>query len=195
MRKKITRPANKLGKASQLRIIGGQWRSRRLPVASVPGLRPTPDRVRETLFNWLQMKVPGARCLDLFAGSGALGFEAASRGAADVVLIEKHPAAFKQLCSNIEFLNAADQVQSLHTDAVAFLQTTPQPFDVIFLDPPFHQDWLNQVMALILQHNLLSAGGMIYLEYEPTLNPDFSVWGMQIYREMKAGQVVSVLLS
>jgi 16S rRNA (guanine966-N2)-methyltransferase len=190
---KPNRPANKKGAASQLRIIGGQWRSRRLPVASVPGLRPTPDRVRETLFNWLQQQVPGARCLDLFAGSGALGFEALSREAAEVVLVEKHAAAFAQLQVNAGILQAI-RAELVNRDALDYLMTQPQPFDLIFLDPPFRKGFIDQVMALILGQGLLKTDGLIYLEYEAGLIPDFSQWGMQPRRETTAGQVVSVLL-
>ena len=199
-RKKPNRPtakapskASRTGKASQLRIIGGEWRSRRLPIASVPGLRPTPDRVRETLFNWLQMTVPGARCLDLFAGSGALGFEARSRGAATVVMVEKHPAAFAQLQANRTTLQA-DGIELLHTDGLAFLQTAPEPFDLIFLDPPFRQGLVAETLRLIREHHLLSEGGALYLEYEAELEPDFAVYGLEVMRQTTAGQVVSVLL-
>ena len=199
-RKKPSRPAAKAspkatraGKASQLRIIGGEWRSRRLPIASVPGLRPTPDRVRETLFNWLQITVPGARCLDLFAGSGALGFEALSRGAATVVMVEKHPAAFAQLQANRTTLQA-DDIELLHTDGLAFLQTSPKPFDLIFLDPPFRQGLVSEALQLIREHNLLSEGGVVYLEYEAELEPDLAIYELEVFRQTTAGQVMSVLL-
>lgn len=203
-RKKPNRPAVKVspkaspkvtgaGKASQLRIIGGEWRSRRLPIASVPGLRPTPDRVRETLFNWLQMTVPGARCLDLFAGSGALGFEARSRGAAEVVMVEKHPVAFVQLQVNRTTLQAAG-IELLHADGLAFLQTGPEPFDLILLDPPFRQDLVAETLRLIRDYGLLSAEGVVYLEYEAELAPNFAVYDLEVFRQTTAGQVVSVLL-
>lgn len=179
--------------SSQLRIIGGQWRSRRLPVASVPGLRPTPDRVRETLFNWLQSDVVGARCLDLFAGSGALGFEALSREAAQVVLVEQHPVAFSQLQANVDALKA-ERVELINQDALVYLQSGIEPFDLIFLDPPFRKGFVDEVMALILANGLLKPDGVIYLEYEAEFEPDFSQWGMTLRRETTAGQVVSVLL-
>lgn len=188
-------PASKgrKGAASQLRIIGGQWRSRRLPIASVPGLRPTPDRLRETLFNWLQSIVPGARCLDLFAGSGALGFEALSREAADVVLVEKHPAAFAQLQANVAQLQA-ERAELINRDALLYLKSGVEPFDLIFLDPPFRKGFVDEVMALIIEHSLLKPDGMIYLEYEAEFEPDFSQWQMEVHRQTTAGQVVSVLL-
>lgn len=179
--------------AGQLRIIGGQWRSRCLPVAAVPGLRPTPGRVRETLFNWLQFDVAGARCLDLFAGSGALGFEALSREAAHVVLVEKHPAAFQQLQANVDALKAVC-TELVNQDALVYLEGASEPFDLIFLDPPFRQGFVDEVMAMVLSHSLLKTDGMIYLEYESEFEPDFSQWQMEPYRQTTAGQVVSVLL-
>lgn len=159
----------------------------------MPGLRPTPDRVRETLFNWLQFDVPGARCLDLFAGSGALGFEALSREAARVVLVEKHVTAFAQLKANAEVLKA-ERAELVNQDALIYLQSGVEPFDLIFLDPPFRKGFVDEVMALIVANGLLKSDGMIYLEYESEFVPDFSQWGMASRRETKAGQVVSVLL-
>ena len=110
----------------KLRIIAGEWRSRQLPVLDLPGLRPTTDRVRETLFNWLQNDVPGARCLDLFAGSGALGFEAASRGAASVTLLEMQPAAANQLAANMQLLQAQN-MQLIRADALGWLEQKHLP--------------------------------------------------------------------
>lgn len=190
---KSTAKTPKAGQANQLRIIGGEWRSRRLPIASVPGLRPTPDRVRETLFNWLQMEIPGARCLDLFAGSGALGFEARSRGAGEVIMVEKHLTAFAQLQANSATLQASG-IELLHTDGLAFLATKPSPFDVIFLDPPFRQSLVEKTLQQIYQHQLLQSEGMIYLEYEIGLEPDFEAYGLKVLRDTNAGEVVSVLL-
>lgn len=199
-RKKPNRPAanssagaGRAGKASQLRIIGGEWRSRRLPIASVPGLRPTPDRVRETLFNWLQMTVPGARCLDLFAGSGALGFEALSRGAREVVMVEKHPAAFAQLQANSATLQAT-ALELAHTDGLAFLQAQPEPFDLIFLDPPFRQGLVAEALQSIHQRQLIRPEGMIYLEYEAGLEPEFMAYKLEPVRHTQAGEVSAVLL-
>ncbi len=170
-----------------------------MPVVSVPGLRPTPDRVRETLFNWLQFQVPGARCLDLFAGSGALGLEALSREAAEVVFIEQHPAAFAQLQSNLQTLTAHGAVLR-HTDAFRYLQHETQPFDVIFLDPPFRQGLAEQALALVIERQLLQTDGLVYLEFEAEAalaslpSVDFARFGLQIRRETRAGQVVSLLL-
>ena len=124
------------GPPGRLRIVGGEWRGRRLPVLDQPGLRPTPDRVRETLFNWLAPLITGARCLDLFAGSGALGFEAASRGAGRVVMIEKSANVVRVLRENRLLLDAR-QVEVIHADAGPWLAGQAEPFDLVFLDPPF----------------------------------------------------------
>jgi len=148
---------------NRLRIIGGQWRSRFLPFPDVEGLRPTTDRVRETLFNWLQPVVHGAAVLDVFAGSGALGFEALSRGAGSLTLIEKNPQAAKQLMENIQTLKSAD-AQVKQTDALHFLAQQQTPFDLIFLDPPFSKGLLPECIALIESNNLLADNGWIYIE-------------------------------
>ena len=182
------------GKPNQLRIIGGQWRSRRLPIADVPGLRPTPDRVRETLFNWLQMTVPGARCLDLFAGSGALGFEALSREAAQVVLVEKHPVAFRQLQANAATLKA-ERAVLIPADAFAYLQGETDAFDLVFLDPPFRQGLPDQVLQVLMERSLLKPGGMVYLEHEADYAPDLARWNLQVHRQAKSGQVQGLLLA
>jgi len=150
-----------------LRIIGGSWRSRVLPVPDAEGLRPTTDRVRETLFNWLQTDVPGSCCLDLFAGSGALGLEAASRGAREVVMVEKASAVFKTLQQNIKTLEAS-QVSVINQDALDFLKQQQQSaafdgrlkFDIVFLDPPYQSALLEPVIDLLP----LAAGTKVYLE-------------------------------
>lgn len=183
------------GSSNQLRIIGGEWRSRRLPFASIPGLRPTPDRVRETLFNWLQIQVPGARCLDLFAGSGALGFEALSRGALEAVLVEKHPAAVKALGKNLTLLGVQNAVL-VNDDALRYLRSLSEAetFDLIFLDPPFRRDFVGSVLKIIGEKSLLQPEGMIYLEQEVEADTDFAGLGLRIHRETGAGQVRSLLL-
>ncbi|MFZ1568491.1 MAG: 16S rRNA (guanine(966)-N(2))-methyltransferase RsmD [Thiolinea sp.] len=180
-------------KANQLRIIGGQWRSRRIPIADVVGLRPTPDRVRETLFNWLQQSILGARCLDLFAGSGALGFEALSREAAQVVLVEQDSRAFTQLQLNATTLGAT-QAQLIHADAFSYLQRETEAFDVIFLDPPFHCALPEKVLTLLIEQNLIKPDTLIYLEHEAEYQLDFSRWNLVVHRQTKAGQVMSFLL-
>ncbi len=171
----------------KLRIIGGRWRSRTLSFPVVEGLRPTGDRIRETLFNWLAPILPDSRCLDLFAGSGILGFEALSRGAAHCSLIELNPAATRQLRANAEQLQA--QKASIHqTSAVAFLsQPIDEPFDVVFIDPPFADNLWQPVMTL-LDSGWLREGALIYVEAPPELSLSLSpAW--QIHREKRAGQV------
>ncbi len=173
----------------RLRIIGGQWRSRQLPVADLPGLRPTTDRVRETLFNWLQNDIPGARCVDLFAGSGALGFEAASRGCATVVMLEVQAQAAKLLADNIQTL-AADNIELLRQDALQWIQQQPaEIYDIVFIDPPFDSDLLQQACMLLEQQGCLSEHACIYLEADsqrglPELPPNW-----HLVKSKKAGQV------
>ncbi|MEY8263671.1 MAG: 16S rRNA (guanine(966)-N(2))-methyltransferase RsmD [Bermanella sp.] len=178
---------------NRLRIIGGQWRSRFLPFPDVDGLRPTTDRVRETLFNWLQPVVHGAAVLDVFAGSGALGFEALSRGARSLTLIEKNPKAAQQLSANIQTLNATT-AQVKQTDALHYLAqpqiAQPQtPFDLIFLDPPFSQGLLPECIALIESNGLLADDGWIYIESEQDLASLNIPPHWDLHREKKAGQV------
>ena len=174
--------------ANQLRIIGGQWRSRRLAFPDLPGLRPTPDRVRETLFNWLAPVLLGARCLDLFAGSGALGMEALSRGAAETVFVEHHPLAVRTLRENLARLDA----QGARVDpaeALAWLRQPGTPFEIAFLDPPFGEGLLEPACALLEQGGWLTANAWIYLEAEanqpaPVLPADW-----MLHREKIAGTV------
>ncbi|HHC75268.1 MAG TPA: 16S rRNA (guanine(966)-N(2))-methyltransferase RsmD [Thiothrix sp.] len=189
-----------------VRIIGGQWKGRKLTVANVPHLRPTADRVRETLFNWLQWEIPQARCLDLFAGSGSLGFEALSRGASEVVMVEKHPQAVKQLQAIQQQLagqlSATQHLHIFYQDAYHYLQSD-QPlhqgdltgFDLIFLDPPFRHQHLEKLLAMIQQQQLLRPHGLIYLEYEQEQALDFSSWSWVIHKQTHAGQVKACLLT
>lgn len=146
-----------------LRIIGGRWRSRRLAFPPRPSLRPTPDRVRETLFNWLRDDLDGAACLDLFAGSGALGFEAASRGAAQVVLVDSDAEVCAALKRNGGLLDASD-VAVIHSTAEAYLKQTAQPFEIVFLDPPFRDQVLSAISAQLESGGWLAKGAKIYLE-------------------------------
>lgn len=150
----------------RVRIIAGRWRGRRLPVADVPGLRPTPDRVRETLFNWLAPVIEGSRCLDLFAGSGALGLEAASRGAACASLVEREPRALAVLRANVELLGAGDTVEVIAADALDLLRTPPPvPFDLVFLDPPYDAGLLAPALAALFAGGWLAPSGWLYLEW------------------------------
>ncbi|MDH5444320.1 MAG: 16S rRNA (guanine(966)-N(2))-methyltransferase RsmD [Gammaproteobacteria bacterium] len=174
---------------NQLRIIAGEWRSRKLSFADVEGLRPTPDRVRETLFNWLAPVMAGARCLDPFAGSGALGLEALSRGAGEVMMLDLSPKVVKQLKENLQLLGC-DRASVLQQDAVNYLKQPPeQPFDIVFLDPPYRKDLIRACIELLAKQNWLSEGARVYLEIEseaelPTL-PD----NWELTRSKKSGQV------
>lgn len=176
----------------RIRIIGGQWRRRQLPVPNYPGLRPTPDRLRETLFNWLQDCIDGARCLDLFAGSGALGFEAASRGAAEVVLVERDPALARALEEQVSVLQAA-QMQVRCSDALHCLNQPQDPFDIIFLDPPFGTDLLPQCLDLIAANAMLRTGGRVYVETSLNDVPSETDEWLQI-KQARVGKVCAVLL-
>ena len=152
----------------QLRIIGGQWRSRRLRFPAIDGLRPTMDRVRETVFNWLQHDIQGARVLDAFAGSGALGLEALSRGAKEVIFLEKHAKAAMQIKDNLKQLDARN-AQVWAGDALVWLEQKPEPYDLVFLDPPFGKDLLQPALEKLT----LLPGALVYVEHEAKLQPDF----------------------
>ncbi len=158
--------ANKKSQPGRLRIVAGKWRSRLLDIAEVPGLRPTSERVRETLFNWLAPSIQGARCLDLFAGTGALGFEAMSRGATEVVFVENSRRAIKAIEKSTKILDAAGVV--VHCgDATEYLRDArPASFDIIFLDPPFADDSLEALCRQIDDRGILAPGGRIYLEQD-----------------------------
>ncbi len=169
-----------------LRIIGGQWRRRILAIAPVEGLRPTPDRVRETLFNWLGQYLDGLRCLDLFAGSGALGLEAASRGAAQVTLVETDTLAVRQLSAHSEMLGAGAAVRVLRGDALHFLRDAQpeHPFAVVFLDPPYSLGLLPRCLEALPR--LLAAEARVYVEDAGPLVPPP---GWELLREDRAGRV------
>ena len=180
--------------AQSLRIIAGRWRSRRLSFPALPGLRPTPDRVRETLFNWLMPVIEGAHCLDLFAGSGALGLEALSRGAGAVTFVEQAPAAAAQLRQNLQLLQAPPSTWQVYQgSAERFVQQPAQAFDVIFLDPPFRQAWLPKLVPLLLAGGWLKPHGWLYMESENDLSLEFTQ-GYSLWRERQAGQVSYRLL-
>ncbi|MDE2451571.1 MAG: 16S rRNA (guanine(966)-N(2))-methyltransferase RsmD [Gammaproteobacteria bacterium] len=147
-----------------LRIIGGSWRGRRLRFPPSPEIRPTPDRIRETLFNWLAARVPGARCLDLFAGSGAIGLEALSRGAAHVTFVERDPAAAREIAARLEEWGArTGRVEQ--GDARRFLEATPAgPFDIVFLDPPFASPLLAETAERLERGGWLADDALVYIE-------------------------------
>lgn len=151
---------------NKLRIIGGDWRSRQLSFVDVPGLRPTPARVRETLFNWLQYDIVGKQCLDLYAGSGALGFEAASRGAKSVIQVENNSQACRCLKDNALVLSAADRVTVVQTDVFRYLAGDAQAFDLVFLDPPFGLNLVVQTCKQLEAYGWLAKHAKIYVETE-----------------------------
>jgi 16S rRNA (guanine966-N2)-methyltransferase len=173
---------------NQLRIIGGRLRGRRLSFPDQPGLRPTADRVRETLFNWLAPVIAGARCLDTFAGSGALGFEALSRGAGEVIMLERSATVAERLRSNARDLDAT-AIRVYQADSLAWLEGPSTPFDVVFLDPPFAERLLAPAILRLSAGRWLSRGARIYLEVPaktglPALPDDW-----QLVRDKTAGQV------
>lgn len=181
---------------NQIRIIGGEWRSRQITFTDLPGLRPTPSRVRETLFNWLQNDLPGCRCLDLYAGSGALGFEAASRGAKSVVQVEQDSIACRALHENALKLKA-DQIKIVQSDVIRFLgANTAEPFDIVFLDPPFGKNMTVQTCQWLEDKGWLSRHAKIYVEAE---NENKSLGGLpdnwQLLKSKTAGEVSYHLLS
>lgn len=179
--------------AGEIRIIGGQWKRTRLPVAQRPGLRPTPDRVRETLFNWLGQDLSGWRCLDAFAGTGALGLEAASRGAASVQLVESDAALVAQL-QVLQAKLQASAVRVQRGDGVAALkQAAPASVDLVLLDPPFDGDLF--APALQAAANAVAAEGFIYLEAPRAwTDEELAPSGLVLYRHLKAGAVHAHLL-
>jgi len=181
--------------SGSIRIIGGQWRGRKIPVAEAPGLRPTGDRVRETLFNWLMHDIPGSHCLDLFAGSGALGLESASRGAAFVALVEAELTVSRRLKSALGDLAAGDAVSLFAMSASAFLESNQRQFDIVFVDPPFalhlHRQTLGQLVGKHLSDNAL-----VYLEMhadEQAIIDDLPDQ-LSVFRQKRFGDVTVCLL-
>lgn len=185
--------ANKTGGQQKLRIIGGKWRGRKLNFPDIPGLRPTPDRVRETLFNWLQPHIAGAHCLDLFCGSGALGLEALSRDAASVTFVDSSRDAIQQMRENLQLLDS-QQGQCIQSTAQNWLQssTPAQAADLIFLDPPFRQGLLEAVCDLLVDGRL-KPGALVYIEVEKELRPLPVPVHWQLLKEKTTGQLTSYL--
>jgi 16S rRNA (guanine966-N2)-methyltransferase len=155
--------------SNKVRIIGGQWRGRNLPFADVQGLRPTPARVRETVFNWLQYDVIASRCLDLYAGSGALGMEAASRGAKSVVQVENDAQVCRQLKQNTELV-ATSKVKIVQQDVFRYLAGNAETYDLVFLDPPFAKGYALQAANWLEEKQWLASHAKIYIEVERQLN-------------------------
>ena len=172
----------------EVRIIGGQWKRSKLPVADTPGLRPTPDRVRETLFNWLGQDLTGWRCLDAFAGSGALGFEAASRGAAEVVLIERDSRLARSLHESQQRLGAS-ALRIDVADTLAWMRrANPASFELVFIDPPFDAGLFEPALAAAAP--LVVAGGFVYLEADRAFaDADVAALGLRLHRHARAGNV------
>jgi 16S rRNA (guanine966-N2)-methyltransferase len=183
-----SQPAVRPGRNS-VRIIGGVWRGRRVEFPEVPGLRPTPDRVRETLFNWLQHAVAGGRCLDLFAGSGALGLEALSRGAGGVVFVETAPAAAQTLRVQLQRLGGETRARVLDLGAARFLRTPGEPFDIVFLDPPFGQNALTDYLPQLVAGNWVKSGGLVYLENERAAGAPALPADWELLKSKSAGEV------
>jgi len=174
---------------NRVRIIGGDWRSRVLQFPDAPGLRPTPDRIRETLFNWLQLRIVGAHCLDLFAGSGALGFEALSRGAASVTALETAAAVATALRHNASLLGS-DRLQLVQQDALRWLdKPASQQFDIVFVDPPFADNAHARCCELLQHYGWLAPGALVYLEAGSNLAALALPPNWQLTRHKQAGDV------
>ncbi|HEY1990962.1 MAG TPA: 16S rRNA (guanine(966)-N(2))-methyltransferase RsmD [Gammaproteobacteria bacterium] len=174
------------GYREEFRIIAGQWRRRRLHFPALPGIRPSPDRVRETLFNWLRDRIEGAACIDLFAGSGALGLEALSRGAVSVIFVDKERPAAQAIQGHLDLLQAQGGTV-VQADAFAWLAGVPRPVDLVFLDPPFDADLVPEACTRLAQ-GWLKPGAWVYVEHAaeraPALPP-----GWQVLKENRAGRV------
>lgn len=180
---------------SQLRIIGGKWRSRKLKFLLLPGVRPTTDATRETLFNWLGIKILGANCLDLFAGSGALGFEALSRGATHVLMVDASIKIIQQLKANAQLLQAENLDVLCAKIPQQINKIPPQLFDIIFLDPPFHKNLIAQCCDILENSHFLAANSYVYLEAEKELEVAALLpnsW--KVLRQKEAGQVQYYLI-
>jgi 16S rRNA (guanine966-N2)-methyltransferase len=184
--------ARRPGEAGELRIIGGEWRGRKIRFPPVPAIRPTPDRVRETLFNWLQPVIAGSRCLDLYAGSGALGVEALSRGAAEVVFVDTEPAATRHLATTLEALGCK-RGRVVRSEAGRFLGTPDgqagRPFDVVFLDPPFSEPVLGTACEALEQGGWLAPDALVYLEAPAAAGEPRLPAGWTLLRSKRAGEV------
>lgn len=180
------KPSNHSNKGT-IRIIAGQHRGRKLPVILADGLRPTTDRVKETVFNWLMPYTQQSRCLDCFSGAGSLGFEALSRGAKTVTLIELNKSAAKQLSDNKKLLGA-NNINVIQDDALSYLKNTNDIFDIVFIDPPFRQDLINTTLTLLSQGRL-AENALVYLEMEKEINTIEIPKSWHCLKEKTAGQV------
>ncbi|MBK8971759.1 MAG: 16S rRNA (guanine(966)-N(2))-methyltransferase RsmD [Hahellaceae bacterium] len=191
--KKSTRPP--LQSQGELRLIGGTWRGRKLTFPLLPGVRPSGSRFRETLFNWLMPWIDGARCLDLFAGSGALGLEALSRGAHSATFLDNAGPMIQNLHRNLSLLKA-NEASARQTDALQWLtrEEALQGFDIVFVDPPFHQGLLTPVLEALQKPGILASQALIYFEAEKSLTLPPLPPGWQLHRHKSGGQVQYGLL-
>lgn len=188
---RMSKPASKRASAqsgeNRLRIVGGRWRSMRVDFPPIAAIRPTPDRVRETLFNWLQTKILNARCLDLFAGSGALGLEALSRGASHVTFVDREPVIVRHLTTTLARFQAANAT-AIASDALTYLRNRDGRFDIVFLDPPFAADLLAPVCQALAQDRL-NPDAYVYLESSAREGLPRLPEGWTVYRSKRAGEV------
>jgi 16S rRNA (guanine966-N2)-methyltransferase len=183
------RPAARVSRGrNEVRIIGGRWRGRKIRFPPAADIRPSPDRVRETLFNWLAPMIRGARCLDLFAGSGALGFESLSRGAASVVVLDRDPAVVRHLKS-LAIELAPDAASVIQADAAGWLAGPAEPFDIVFLDPPFGSGLLPGLLQRLAGGGWLAPGALVYIECAAADGPPTLPRGWHMHRSGRAGDV------
>jgi 16S rRNA (guanine966-N2)-methyltransferase len=185
----MARSRSKSAKTSTLRVIGGQWRGRKLRFTPAPGLRPTTDRIRETVFNWLAPVIAGARCLDLFAGSGALGIEALSRGAAHCDFVDTSADALGQISRHLDMLGASTRGECHRRAAAAYLAAAAGGYDVVFIDPPFGLGLVAETSIQLAQGALLSPEAVVYIEMAAAEGTPQVPEHWQAYREKRAGEV------
>ena len=191
----MTRSGKDTRKLHQVRIIGGQWRGRKLSFTPADGLRPTGDRIRETLFNWLAPTIEGARCVDLFTGSGALGLEALSRGAIHCDFVDSSNATLSQVSDHLKTLVAVNRSRCHPVPAQQFLQMATQAYDIVFIDPPFMQQLVGPICETLTKKQLLSSDALVYVETGAMEPPAKVPLGWKIHREKVAGGVAYRLFS
>lgn len=188
--KSKTKAGNKIGsQTGEIRIIGGQWRGRKLKVQDKEGLRPTTDRLKETVFNWLMMDIRQANVLDCFAGAGSLGFEAASRSANSVTCIEKNKLAANQLKDNVKLLNAGQHIKVIQADFFTAVQTLNTTFDLVFIDPPFHKDMVQPCLQALFDNQVIGSGSLVYLEQEANNSYDLMSSAFAELFSLKKGKI------
>ena len=191
----MTRSGKDTRKLHQVRIIGGQWRGRKLSFTPADGLRPTGDRIRETLFNWLAPTIEGARCVDLFTGSGALGLEALSRGAIHCDFVDSSNATLSQVSDHLKTLVAVNRSRCHPVSAQQFLQMATQAYDIVFIDPPFMQQLVGPICEVLTKKQLLSSDALVYVETGAMEPPAKVPLGWKIHRQKVAGSVAYRLFS